>query len=520
MPTRNRNFLRMLLPFGLLAVGLLALIRRGGDDWEYETAEDEAMVRDLPRESHAGRRRSPAVRFALVAAFTALFFAGAAFTAGAGDQLAKMLDPDDAAALAAANSEAATAEAPAEDAAPAATAETAPAAPDEVAEALPAVAEALPASPEAVLEVAEALPEVAEALPAAPELAPEAAAAPESVPEVVEAAEVSVAAEPTLPAEPNTVVANAPLPQGGGKLIRRPVGSSAVASKAPAPKIAPAKFKAPTAKKWVLKRAAAAPAPAPEIEHGFGEPTIWLNRALPDPTPASARLTRRFAHQLVSVSRHQGADWAAVLGVLRAQGDRGSAPATTAELTTVAARIANQEAWRGALALSGRTAFADRADAFADLYRAVGIEALVTGFEAAKKRLAKRLLAEENVWIYGGGRDDIAAGRVDVRILVVLSYLKERHGSITVSSLFSGHSKFSRPGVVSAHTYGHAVDIAAVGEISIAGHQQPGGITEAAVRSLLLLPAELQPQQVISLLGLGGPSFPMRDHGDHIHVGF
>ena len=130
------------------------------------------------------------------------------------------------------------------------------------------------------------------------------------------------------------------------------------------------------------------------------------------------------------------------------------------------------------------------------------------------------MLAAENVWIYGGGRDDIAAGRIDVRILVVISYLKQRHGSVTVSSLFSGHRKFSRPGVVSAHIYGHAVDVAAVGEISIAGHQQPGGITEAAVRSLLLLPAELQPQQVISLLGLGGPSFPLRDHGDHIHVGF
>jgi hypothetical protein len=25
---------------------------------------------------------------------------------------------------------------------------------------------------------------------------------------------------------------------------------------------------------------------------------------------------------------------------------------------------------------------------------------------------------------------------------------------------------------------------------------------------------------VISLLGLGGPSFPLGDHGDHIHVGF
>ncbi len=190
----------------------------------------------------------------------------------------------------------------------------------------------------------------------------------------------------------------------------------------------------------------------------------------------------------------------------RASGD--PFPPRPQELNTIAARLANQQAWRGALALSGRTGFADSVEALADLYRAVGIETLVTGFEASKKRLAKRVLAAENVWIYGGGREDIAAGRIDVRILVVISYLKKRHGAVTVSSLFSGHGKFSRPGVVSAHTYGHAVDIAAVGEISIAGHQQPGGITEAAVRSLLLLPAELQPQQVISLLGPGRPVVP------------
>ena len=50
--------------------------------------------------------------------------------------------------------------------------------------------------------------------------------------------------------------------------------------------------------------------------------------------------------------------------------------------------------------------------------------------------------------------------------------------------------------------------------------EDAGGTTEAAVRSVLLLPAELQPQQVISLLGLGGPSFPLANHADHIHVGY
>jgi hypothetical protein len=54
----------------------------------------------------------------------------------------------------------------------------------------------------------------------------------------------------------------------------------------------------------------------------------------------------------------------------------------------------------------------------------------------------------------------------------------------------------------------------------IHGNQEPGGLTDKAVRTILRLPAELQPQQVISLLGLGGPSFPLGDHGDHTHVGY
>ena len=229
---------------------------------------------------------------------------------------------------------------------------------------------------------------------------------------------------------------------------------------------------------------------------------------------------RPFAKRLVAISKRHRADWAAVLGVLRAQGERGSVPASARELDALAARMARTDAWKGALALSGRTGFADRAAAFADLYRFVGIEALVNGYAAAKVNLGRKVLSTPGILIYGGGRTDIMMGRIDVRVLVLIGYLAERHGSITVSSLFSGHRTFARPGVVSAHVYGHAVDIAAVGGTAIAGHQQPGGVTEAAVRSVLLLPGELQPQQVISLLGLGGPSFPLRDHGDHIHVGF
>jgi hypothetical protein len=158
--------------------------------------------------------------------------------------------------------------------------------------------------------------------------------------------------------------------------------------------------------------------------------------------------------------------------------------------------------------------------ALARYNRAVGLRALVIGLEAAKPALQKEVLHDERLAIYTGGRADIAMGRIDVRILTLLEYLANAHGKVTVSCLLSGHRLYARPGVVSAHIYGLAVDISALGNRPIYGNQEPGGLTEKAVRETLLLPAELQPKQVISLLGLGGPSFPLANHDDHIHVGY
>jgi hypothetical protein len=107
-----------------------------------------------------------------------------------------------------------------------------------------------------------------------------------------------------------------------------------------------------------------------------------------------------------------------------------------------------------------------------------------------------------------------------VRVLALMLYLAQTYHEVTVSCLISGHHLYARPGVVSAHIYGRAVDIAALNNVSVTGHQQPGGMTERAVRSILLLPGGMLPAQVISLLGLGGPSFPLANHYDHIHVGY
>jgi len=308
--------------------------------------------------------------------------------------------------------------------------------------------------------------------------------------------------------------ASAPAP-GGAKPRLNTAGSRQPAERleptGPQPLAKPARSRAPRALD-------------PETHRPGTAATIWLHRQLPDPTPPAQRLALDFAVQLAYEARTAQVSWSLVLAVLRGQGHLGAVPASSSELRDLSRRLADLRAELSpedaVHALTGSASFAEEAVALAHYNRAVGLYSLVTGLERAKVRLARLVLSDPRIDIYAGGRDDIASGLVDVRVIVLIRYLTDVFGQTSVSSLHSGHRLYARPGVVSAHVYGLAVDISAVGRTSIAGHQEPGGITERAVKSMLLLPAELQPQQVISLLGLGGPSFPLADHADHIHVGY
>ena len=102
--------------------------------------------------------------------------------------------------------------------------------------------------------------------------------------------------------------------------------------------------------------------------------------------------------------------------------------------------------------------------------------------------LQRMVLRDERLSIYAGGRLDIAMGRTDVRVLVLMRYLAEAHRQATISSLTTGHGLYARPGVISAHIYGLAVDVAALDDRSIYGNQGPGSLTERAVKNILLLP--------------------------------
>jgi hypothetical protein len=497
---RFRKLAFRLVFFALLG-WLVALVRavrprRGWDEWSdygQEWTPKAAPPEKISAQREPAARRSFRVpKLATSFGLVAVFFAAATFTAGAGDMLAKAFDPARCAALMQATGEdESVCEAVAqEEALEEAQAEQ----PEASAEALPESesSESFEASAEAPAPTSETESLDAEAAASAGE------------PAAAEGAESAEAAEAASPETANQPAAGADEP-----LILAPAQPAAKPAKG-------------SSRHWVVRRAKERKT-LPVEEEG-GAATIWLNRSLGDPTPPAKRLAPKFAKNLQRISAANGVSWALVLGVLRAEGARDRVPATVRELNALARGLSKRGAadseWNAALALSGRTGFADRAVALARYNRVIGLQALVKGLEAAKPRLTEQLLNDPRASIYGGGRDDLEQGRIDIRTIITISYLAESFGEVTVSSLFSGHRKYARPGVVSAHMYGHAVDISSVGKTPVVGHQQPGSITEKAVRSILMLPVEIQPRQVISLIGMGGPSFPMSDHYDHIHVGF
>ena len=426
-----------------------------------------------PEEGASGEPKSKKRRLATTLVFTTLFFAGASLAAVAGNQMITPLSGEDSQQLAV-------------DTTTTATTETTPAVTDD--------ASAVAATPADASSDATASAD------------PAAVPADETVDQL--------AADPTPP--PNPAAASTP-------------DASPALAGTKAPKLS-AKASAKAARGWKKTKLRTIllpklkPAPAPEIEGPADAATVWLNSQLPDPTPPALRLSPKFALNLKASAKAAGLNWATMLGILRARGAVGHNPADNTTLRKLATRLASSGPARGdwarIVSYSGDTSFADKAPALARYDRAVGLSGLVKGLEAAKKSIATRLLSDRNVSIYEGGRNDIVQNKVDVRVLTVIAYLRESFGQVTVTSLISGHRLYARPGVISAHVSGHALDVSGLGDTPIQGHQEPGGITERAVREILFLPAEVMPRQVISLLGMGGPSFPMADHYNHIHVGY
>jgi murein DD-endopeptidase MepM/ murein hydrolase activator NlpD len=161
------------------------------------------------------------------------------------------------------------------------------------------------------------------------------------------------------------------------------------------------------------------------------------------------------------------------------------------------------------------------------VYRAQTISALGGGsigqiLLMSKDSLARRVLHDPAIEVYGCGRRDIAAGVVDRRVLATLAFLSASGLRPTVSSLRCGHRTHTDSGNISQHASGNGVDIAKINGTPIMGHQGAGSIADTTIRRLLTLQGTLAPDQIISLMKYPGidNTLAMSDHADHIHVGF
>jgi membrane-bound lytic murein transglycosylase B len=143
-------------------------------------------------------------------------------------------------------------------------------------------------------------------------------------------------------------------------------------------------------------------------------------------------------------------------------------------------------------------------------------------FLMSQDELERTVLSDPGIQIYACGRQDIASGAIDKRVLAVLAFLSRIGLKPTVSALRCGHSEMTVSGYVSEHYTGDAVDISAINGTPIAGHQGAGTITDLTIRALLTLQGEFVPHQIISLMQYPGApnTLAMPEHWNHIHVGF
>jgi murein DD-endopeptidase MepM/ murein hydrolase activator NlpD len=161
------------------------------------------------------------------------------------------------------------------------------------------------------------------------------------------------------------------------------------------------------------------------------------------------------------------------------------------------------------------------------IYRAKGKNPLTAKLSGAgvlllpETMLARRVLADKQIEVSDCDRVEIRAGQIDRRLLAALAYLSSQGFRLTITSMLCGrHGSITTSGNISNHSYGGGADIALINGTPVLGNQGPGSVTESLLRTVLQLQGTLVPDELISLQELGGPSFAMGDHADHVHIGY
>ncbi len=142
-------------------------------------------------------------------------------------------------------------------------------------------------------------------------------------------------------------------------------------------------------------------------------------------------------------------------------------------------------------------------------------------FLMSKDELERTVLSDPGVDIDACGRQEVAAGAIDKRVLAVLEFLSRIGMKPTVSGLRC-HSDTGISGDVSGRHAVDAVDVSAINGVPIAGHQGAGSITDLTIRALLTLQGEFVPHEIVSLMQYPGTSntLALPQYANDIRIGF
>jgi transglycosylase-like protein with SLT domain/peptidase M23-like protein len=140
----------------------------------------------------------------------------------------------------------------------------------------------------------------------------------------------------------------------------------------------------------------------------------------------------------------------------------------------------------------------------------------------SKEQLETRVLEDPNVNIYPCGRRDIQSGAIDRRILADIEFLSASGLKPDISGLKCGNTPTGSNGVDPAGATGASMDISAINNIPIQGHQGAGSVTDITIRRLLTLQGEMAPDEIVSLMSYKSQptALKMSDHGNRIQVSY
>ncbi len=140
----------------------------------------------------------------------------------------------------------------------------------------------------------------------------------------------------------------------------------------------------------------------------------------------------------------------------------------------------------------------------------------------SKEQLETRVLEDPNVRIYACGRRDIQSGAIDRRILADIEFLSASGLKPDISGLKCGNTPNGSNGIDPAGATGASMDISAINNIPIQGHQGPGSVTDITIRRLLTLQGEMAPDEIVSLMSYKSQptALKMSNHANRIQVSY